>query len=51
MQKKEPEKDGNFYFLKKDGKKVIYNSDKCNQIRKNINYYNSLLDKIIDVIN
>ncbi len=49
--KKEPEKDGNFYFLKKDGKKVIYNSDKCNQIRKNINYYNSLLDKIIDVIN
>lgn len=49
--KKEPESNGAFYFSKGNGDKIIYDSDKCNEIRKSINYYNSLLEEIIDVIN
>ena len=49
--KKEPEDNGVFYFQKQDGEKIIYDSSKCSEIREHINYYNSLLDEIIEVVN
>ena len=48
--KKEPESNGIFYFQDKDGSRIEYTSDKCREIRKNINHYNELLDEIFDVI-
>jgi len=48
--KKEPEPNGVFYFQDKDGNKVEYTSEKCREIRNNINLYSTLLDEIIDVI-
>lgn len=49
--KKEPEDNGLFYFSKEDGERIIYDSNKCSEIRKNLNFYHSLLDQIIDEIN
>lgn len=47
--KKEPEADGIFYFEDENGK-TEYNSQKCSEIRANINAYNELLLKIIEYI-
>ena len=49
--KKEPETDGAFYFVDpKSGEKTVYNSQKCRRIRREIIFYNQLLDEAIDVI-
>ena len=48
--KKEPEPNGIFYFLDKDGGRTEYTPDKCKEIRQNINRYRELLNEIIDVI-
>ncbi len=48
--KKEPEVGGAFYFTDKDGNRTNYDSDKCREIRENINYYSELLGVILDEI-
>ncbi|MDP4118867.1 MAG: hypothetical protein Q8873_06730 [Bacillota bacterium] len=48
--KKEPEANGVFYFIDKDGKRTDYNSAKCRELRLNLNTYNKLLNEVIDVI-
>lgn len=48
--KKEPEADGAFYFVDQTGKRTDYNSEKCRELRKNINYYSKLLDDIFDIV-
>ena len=48
--KKEPEADGVFYFIDKNGNRTDYDSCKCREIRENINIYHQLLDNIFDVI-
>lgn len=48
--KKESEANGVFYFTDKDGNKTIYDSDKCREIRYNVNSYSKLLDNAFDVI-
>jgi len=46
--KKEPEVNGLFYFKDQHGNKVEYTSNKCREIRKQINIYSLLLTEIID---
>ena len=48
--KKEPEANGVFYFEDKIGNKTIYNSDKCREIRSDVNSYTELLDEAFEVI-
>lgn len=48
--KKEPEANGIFYFLDKNGVRTEYNSDKCKELREKINYYGSLLDDIFEEV-
>lgn len=47
--KKEPHGDGLFYF-EKNNDKIIYDSNKCSQIRANINKFDEEIHKIIDLI-
>lgn len=47
--KKEMEGDGLFYFEKNE-KRIVYDSEKCSEIRSNINDFSEEIDKMIDLI-
>lgn len=47
--KKETEGDGLFYF-EKNGKKIVYDSIKCSEIRCSINQFDDEIGKMIDLI-
>lgn len=47
--KKETENNGLFYF-EKNGKKVVYDSARCSEIRSNINCFDEEIDKMIELI-
>lgn len=48
--KKEPESTGAFCFEDKQGNRIIYDSEKCSQLRAGINEYNTLLKKALTFI-
>lgn len=48
--KKKPEAGGVFYFIDNDGNRTDFDSDKCREIRENINFYCELLDRIYEVV-
>jgi len=48
--KKEPEASGAFYFERKDGESITYDSEKCSEIRANINTYEKLISDILNYI-
>ncbi len=47
--KKEIEGNGLFYF-EKNGKRIVYDSAKCSEIRSNINCFDEEIDKMIELI-
>lgn len=48
--KKEKGNNGRFYFKKSDGTQIVYNSEKCSQIRSDINCFDEEINKMFELI-